>query len=72
MLMQFSDLVGEIAQVVADRVGRQPGEFAVRAFAGAVIGVMMSAVLTGAEDPTADYLDLFDAGMEFLESGLRL
>ncbi len=72
MLVQFSDLLQEIAQLVANRVGRKPTEFPVRAFAGAVLGVMMSAVLSGAEDPKADYLSLFDAGLEFLESGLQL
>ena len=61
-----------LAEVVAERVGRRPNELAVRSFAGAVIGVGLAAMLTAAEDPTADIFALLDAAMAHLEAGLPL
>ncbi|HEX8977845.1 MAG TPA: TetR family transcriptional regulator [Solirubrobacteraceae bacterium] len=57
-------------QALAQRTGRSPNDPAVRAFAGAVIGVSMSAMLSANQHPDADYLDLMDAGLAQLEDGL--
>jgi AcrR family transcriptional regulator len=61
-----------LAQVVAERVGRRPVELAVRALAGAVIGVALAAMLAAAEDPAGDLFTLLDAAMAQLEEGLPL
>jgi AcrR family transcriptional regulator len=61
-----------LAEVVAQRTGRRPDELAVRALAGAVIGVALAAMLAATEDPTADIFALLDAAMSHLEAGLPL
>jgi AcrR family transcriptional regulator len=61
-----------LAVAVAQRVGRRPDDFAVRAFAGAVVGVAFAAMFAAAEDPSADYLELLDRAMGQLEAGLPL
>ena len=68
MLTESQVLTREIAQ----RVGKEPSDFAVRNFAGAVFGVMASAMLTAGADPSLSYLDLVDAGLAHLEGGLPL
>jgi AcrR family transcriptional regulator len=59
-------------EVVAERVGRRPDELAVRSLAGAVIGVCLAAMLTAAEDPTGNLMQLVDAALAHLEAGLPL
>lgn len=61
-----------IAQVVAERGGHRPDEPAVRAFAGAVIGVGLSAMFAAAADPDADIVALLDEAMAQLETGFSL
>lgn len=59
-----------IAELVAERVGRQPDETEVRAFAGALIGAMMTTF-----DPGADAwldMDKIKKVVDFLEAGMRL
>jgi hypothetical protein len=58
-------------QAMAQRVGRQPDDLAVRAFAGALVGVGL-AVLLGEDRDPGNYLELFDAGLAQLEAGLPL
>src|SRR5579864_4227260 len=63
MLNQFAELVDQIAQLIAGRTGRRATDFALRNFAGALLGVMMSALLTAAADPKADLLEVADRAM---------
>jgi AcrR family transcriptional regulator len=70
MLNQFTQTIGQVAQLVAERVGRPADELAVRNLAGAVIGVSMAVMLTAAEDPTADWVALIDNAFAHLEAGL--
>ena len=72
MLTQFADLVDQIAELIAGRVGREPTDFAIRHLAGALLGVMMSALLIAASDPKADMIDVADRAMAHLEAGLPL
>ncbi|HEX5499488.1 MAG TPA: TetR family transcriptional regulator [Thermomicrobiales bacterium] len=60
------------AALVAEREGRAADDFAVRTFAGAVIGAMTAVVLAAADDPAADYVALIDAALAQLEAGLPL
>lgn len=60
------------AEVVAERSGSSADDPAIRALTGAVIGVSISAMLTAAEDPGADYIELMDEALAYLEAGLPL
>jgi AcrR family transcriptional regulator len=59
-----------VADVLAERAGRKPDDFAVRTLVGAVVGVCMSAVLLVLDDPAADVVLLLDQAMAQLEAGL--
>ena len=72
MLDEFARNVELIAELVAERVGRRPDELAMRTFAGALVGAVQAALLTWADDPTADHVALIDAAMAHLEAGLPL
>lgn len=61
-----------ISAAMAERIGRKPDDFLLRNFTGAIMGVALSALLTVADDPSADYLELFDRGMAHLDAGLPL
>jgi AcrR family transcriptional regulator len=61
-----------IAQVVAERTGRPVDDPAVRALAGAVVGVGLSAMFATADDPTADVVTLADEALAHLEAGFAL
>jgi AcrR family transcriptional regulator len=72
MLIQFAGMVEQVADLLAPRAGRSATDFGVRNLAGAVIGVLMSAVLATASDPEADLTALADAALAHLEAGLPL
>jgi AcrR family transcriptional regulator len=72
MLSQFADMVNQIAALVASRAGGSPSDFAIRNFAGALLGVMMSALLAAAQDPKADLIEVADQALQHLEAGLPL
>jgi len=72
MLGQFADLVDQIAQLIATRVGRPASDFALRNLAGALLGVMMSSLLAAAHDPKVDLIAIADRAMAHLEAGLPL
>src|SRR5689334_3212714 len=69
-LDELTRTVQMCAAMVAEREGRAPDDFAVRVFAGAVVGAMMAVFLAGGSDPEADYRDLIDAALAQLENGL--
>ena len=72
MLDQLAEAVQLFAETIAKRVGRRADEFAVRTYAGAMIGALLPAFLTGANDPNADFVELMDASLAYLEAGLPL
>ena len=61
-----------LAEAMAERTGRHPDDPAVRATAGAVMGVGLSAMFAAADDPDADVLSLLDEGLAQLEAGLPI
>ena len=71
-LDEFTRSVTMAAELIAKRQGRDPGDFAVRTVAGAVVGVGLSVMMAAAEDPSADVVALMDAGLAHLEAGLPL
>jgi AcrR family transcriptional regulator len=60
--------MGLLARAMAERAGRRPDDPVVRALAGAVMGIGLSAMFAAAE-PEADVVSLIDEGLAFLEAG---
>ena len=74
-MLQIAESVTMLAEQVAARVGRDPDDFAVRNLTGAVVGVMMSAVLRmsdRADVGYTGYVELLGAALDHLEQGLPL
>lgn len=74
-MLQIAESVTMLAEQVAARVGRDPDDFAVRNLTGAVVGVMMSAVLRmsdRADSGYTGYVELLGAALDHLEQGLPL
>jgi len=61
--------MGLLAGAMAERAARRPDDPAVRALAGAVMGIGLSAMFAADDDPEADAVSLIDEGLEYLESG---
>jgi len=64
-----------IAEAVARRVGRDPGDFAARNVAGAAVGVILAANMPWeqfAHESGADMFERVDAALAHLEAGLPL
>lgn len=59
-----------LTYAVAERTGQHPSHVAVRALAGAVIGIGLAAMLAWVEDPDTDIVALFDELLAQLEAGL--
>jgi AcrR family transcriptional regulator len=72
MLDQLASAIQMTAEMLAKRVGFRADEIAVRTYAGAIIGALISAMLAGTEAPTADYVALMDASLVYLEAGMPL
>jgi Transcriptional regulator len=68
----LTQLMNEIAELVAKRVGRDPGDFEVRTFAAAVQGVWYSVLFDWAEDPGIDLEEAMMKAADQLEHGLTL
>ena len=61
-----------MADLLAERVGRDPDDVRVQAYTGAVMGAMIASMIPMLEDPAADFIADIDAALDFLEGGLRL
>ena len=72
MLDQFASAMGLLAEELAERVGRDRDDIAVRALAGAVVGVAVAVMFVMVDDPTANLAALLDEAMAHLEAGLGL
>ena len=72
MLNEFVATIDAFSEVVAERVGRAPDDFAVRTLVGAVIGVGIAVWLGQGGSMGAGYLAGYDRAFELLEAGLPL
>lgn len=72
MLDEFTRTIRMLAEVLARRLGRSEDDFAMRTFAGAIVGVAIAVMLTADEDSAGDLLTLLDQGMEQMEAGFPL
>lgn len=71
-LVQLTETMQMVADLVAERLGRSADDRKVRAFAGALIGVMISQLRTWAEHPDVAVLASVDDALAFLEAGLPI
>jgi AcrR family transcriptional regulator len=74
-LDEFARTIDGIADALARRAGRDPGDFATHTMAGAIIGVIMAATMPWAAADRADVAAMFDRvdeGLALLEAGLPL
>jgi AcrR family transcriptional regulator len=72
MLGQFAELADQIADLLASRVGKRRDDFALHNIAGALLGVLMGAMITISENPKTDLLHVIDDALAHLEAGLPL
>jgi len=78
MLEELARTTQALAEAVAERTGRDPSDFAVRALAGAIVGIAMAAWFEVADDLVdymdqgrlATFADKFERGLALLEAGL--
>ncbi|WIX81218.1 hypothetical protein QRX50_10860 [Amycolatopsis carbonis] len=61
-----------LVELAAGRTGRTPGDFEVRNWAGAVVGVILSAAPAAAADQSVDFVALLERAFTHLEEGLPL
>jgi AcrR family transcriptional regulator len=69
---EFARTTDQIAEALAQRTGRDPGDPAIRNVAGALIGVTMAATMPWTGDPPEDLAERLDAALAHLEAGLPL
>lgn len=72
MLDQISQAMQLLARAMAERVGRRPDDFTVRAVAGAIVGAAVAVSAAIIDDPDADLPALIDQAIAHLEPGLTL
>lgn len=68
----LTQLMNEIAELISERVDRDPNDFEVRVFSAAVQGVWYSVLFDWAEDPSIDLERNMMAAAAKLEQGLPL
>jgi len=67
---EIARTIEALAAAVAQRAGREHGDFTDRILAGAVLGAVMAAALPGPGEPVADLPTRVDAALACLEAGL--
>jgi AcrR family transcriptional regulator len=65
-------MAGMMTGLLAERLGRDPGDFDIRVYTGAVMGALMAAVLPAADSSGVDFVAVLDAALDLLEAGLRI
>ena len=73
MLEDFARTIGMMAQLLAERIGRQRSDDQVLALAGAILGVGVAVWYAGEGDGSLDtFLERFERGLGLLESGFSV
>jgi AcrR family transcriptional regulator len=71
MLDEFARTMQVLSAAVAERTGRSPGDFSVRTFVGALLGVAMSAWFSSMGDMER-FMAEFEQALAFLDEGLPI
>ncbi|TCC01736.1 TetR family transcriptional regulator [Kribbella soli] len=72
MLDQLYEGIDLLASLAAERTGRAGDDFAVRAWAGAVVGVVMATYESTIDAPLPQYLATMDQAFDQLAAGLPM
>jgi AcrR family transcriptional regulator len=72
VLDEYTRSLRLLARLVAERLGREENDVAVRVFAGAMVGVTLAVMELGTQRPVADIGELMDEALAMLEAGLPL
>jgi len=72
ILDQLAGAMHLLVEVLVERTGRATDDVGVRTLAGAVMGVAISVLFTVADDPSKNFVVLFDESMSCLDGGLQL
>ncbi|RZT27810.1 TetR family transcriptional regulator [Kribbella sp. VKM Ac-2569] len=72
MLDQLYEGIELLATLAAERTGRRGDDFAVRAWAGAVVGVVMATYESAIDAPLPQYLATMDQAFDQLAAGLPM
>jgi AcrR family transcriptional regulator len=72
MLDQLYAGIDLLAELAAERTGRSADDFAVRAWAGAVVGVVMATYQLAVDTPLPEYLATIDRAFDLLQRGVPL
>jgi AcrR family transcriptional regulator len=72
MLDQLYAGIDLLAELAAERSGRSADDFAVRAWAGAVVGVVMATYQLAVDTPLPEYLATIDRAFDLLQRGVPL
>jgi AcrR family transcriptional regulator len=72
MLSELTRTMRLLGDLLAERAGRNPEEFAVRVVAGAIMGAMVAVMAEIADNPKADLADVVDRALAQLDSGVTL
>jgi len=72
MLDGIVDTIDLFSTVIAERVGRDPQDFAVRTLVGAATGVAISTWLSSGGSMDQKFIGLYGRALELLEAGLPL
>jgi AcrR family transcriptional regulator len=72
LLEQMEGPIRLFAQMIAEQAGRRPDDPAVRAVAGAIMGVSIATLFAFAQDRNADLVAMLDEALGYLDAGLPL
>ena len=72
MLDQLYEGIELLATLAAERTNRPTDDFAVRAWAGAVVGVVLATYQTAIGAPLPQYLEILDQAFDQLAAGLPM
>lgn len=61
-------MFGAITEILAERVGREKDDIAVRTLVGAVLGLVTCTCLTVTDDPRNDFPVMLDSSLAVLEA----
>jgi AcrR family transcriptional regulator len=72
MMDQLYDGIDLLAELAAERIGGSPDDFAVRAWAGAVVGIVMATYRATGNTQLHEFFALLDQAITHLEAGVPL
>ncbi|SDR95125.1 transcriptional regulator, TetR family [Paenibacillaceae bacterium GAS479] len=69
---KLTQVMSWLAQALAKRLGRDPDDFTIHMYIGAILGTIRAAELYSAEKSDRNYLELVDDALSFLQTRLLM